>query len=433
MLDIKFGKEDDRLGYKILPKLTAQFPSVPVLVMSSVDRDIQSLGRCLEDGAVGFVAKDLIPEAFQKAVEQAISIARSHVILGQSPPLRELRRQAARLSPYDQIPVMIVGERGTGKERVARYIHHNGPRNHGPFIAVNCAGLTESLIEAELFGAEKGAYTGAFTTRIGYLEMANGGVILLDEIGNMPLATQATLLRVLQDKSFRRVGVSEREITVDFQVICATNVRQEELIRQGKLREDFYDRVAAVTIHTPPLRECKSDIPELANHFLRELGVQDRKELSVETLRAFNRYDWPGNMRELRRVVQEAIVLSETSTAIKPEHLPSNIRDITITGQSPINLAEEKTVTSLANDTSEWSRCRIISELRLAVEAKRQIQQYKGKLWKAEFMRVMYPDCKAANAKGFVDLVRRLTKGPWGLTKWHQCDEISSLIKKLCD
>ena len=155
LLDIKFGSEDDRLGYKILPLLSAQFPAIPVLIMSSVDRDIESLGRCLEDGAVGFVSKDQKPEAFQKAVDLALKMARSHVLLGQSPPLRELRRQAARLSPYDQIPVLIVGERGTGKDKVARYIHHAGPRAHGPFIAVNCAAIPEMLVEAELFGAER--------------------------------------------------------------------------------------------------------------------------------------------------------------------------------------------------------------------------------------------------------------------------------------
>ena len=261
LLDIKFGGEDDRLGYKILPLLTAQFPSIPVLIMSSVDRDVESLGRCLEDGAVGFITKNQNPDAFKTAVTQALAIARSHVLLGQSTLLRELRRQAARLSPYDQIPVLIVGERGTGKDKVARYIHHSGPRSHGPFVAVNCAAIPESLVEVELFGAEKGAYTGAVAIRIGYLERASGGVLFLDEIGNMAVAAQAKLLRVLQDRTFRRVGVSEYEITADIQLICATNIEPNTFIREGKLREDFYDRIAAVTIFTPPLRDCISDLP----------------------------------------------------------------------------------------------------------------------------------------------------------------------------
>lgn len=274
LLDIKFGNEDDRLGYKILALLTGQFPAVPVLIISSMDRDIESLGRCLEDGAIGFVTKDQKPEDFQKMVERVLAIARSHVLLGQCAPLRNLRRQAARLSPYDQIPVLIVGERGTGKDKVARYIHHSGPRSHGPFVALNCAAIPESLVEAELFGAEKGSYTGSVATRVGYLERAKGGVLFLDEIGNMVLAAQAKLLRVLQDRTYRRVGVSEEELTADVQLICATNVEPDVLIHEGKLREDFYDRVAAMTIATPALRDCISDLPELAKYFLRELGVE---------------------------------------------------------------------------------------------------------------------------------------------------------------
>ena len=433
LLDIKFGKDDEQLGYEILPALTAQFPSVPVLVMSSVDRDIESLGRCLEDGAVGFVTKDLKPDAFKRAIERAMAVARAHVLHGQSASLRELRRQAARLSPYDQIPVMIVGERGTGKERVARYIHHNGPRSSGPFVAVNCAGLAESLLEAELFGAEKGAYTGATVTRIGYLERANHGVLFLDEIGNMPMATQAKLLRALQDKSFRRVGVSEAELTSDFQVVCATNVEPTELIAKGRLREDFYDRIAAVTVRTPPLRECREDIPELVNHFLRELGLQKKKRLSSAVLRALSDYSWPGNVRELSRVLQQAVVFAENARVIEMVHLPDKYRPAAARAvKRAVENGSPETV-ALAGDPSGWPRERLLGELRLCVEAKYRIQRYKGKQWKAEFMRLMYPDCKAQNAKGFNDLIRRLTKGPWGLHNWTRDPSISALLNELQD
>jgi len=382
LLDIKFGSEDDRLGYKILPLLTAQFPAVPILVMSSVDRDIESLGRCLEDGAIGFVIKDQKPEDFQKTIEQALTIARSHVLLGQSAPLRELRRQAARLSPYDQIPVLIVGERGTGKDRVARYIHHSGPRGHGPFVAVNCAAMPESLIESELFGAEKGAYTGAITTRIGYLERAKAGVLFLDEIGNMALAMQAKLLRVLQDKTFRRVGVSEEELTVDIQLICATNIEPDLSIRDGKLREDFYDRIAAVTIRTPPLRACISDLPELANHFLYELGLKGKKKLSETALQAMKGYTWPGNMRELQRVIQEAVVRSEQTAEITLDHLPPAISKKV----QPLLASSNDVVlgiSQLSDDPTQWPRERLLNELRIAVAAKHRIQAYKGSQWKA--------------------------------------------------
>lgn len=430
LLDIKFGSEDDRLGYTILPLLTAQFPAIPVLVMSSVDRDVESLGRCLEDGAVGFVSKDQKPETFQKAIDQASKIARSHVLLGQSPPLRELRRQAARLSPYDQIPVLIVGERGTGKDKVARYIHHSGPRAHGPFVAVNCAAIPESLAEGELFGAEKGAYTSAVTTRLGYLQRAQGGVLFLDEIGNMALAAQAKLLRALQDRTYRRVGVSEEELTADIQLICATNVAPETLIHGGKLREDFYDRIAAVTITTPPLRDCLSDLPELASHFLRELALERKKRLSTPVLQAMMEHDWPGNMRELRRVIQEAVVRSEQSSEIALEHLPSAISNKSRHGRLSahgIGFGELQ----LPEDTAAWPQERLLAELKMAVAAKRRIQAYKGGQWKAEFMRLMYPGCKAANAKGFNDLVRRLTQGPWGDADWEKNPSLARFVKDL--
>ncbi|MEI6085051.1 MAG: sigma 54-interacting transcriptional regulator [Verrucomicrobiota bacterium] len=189
----------------------------------------------------------------------------------------------------------------------------------------NCAAIPESLIEAELFGAEKGAYTGAIATRIGYLERANGGVLFLDEIGNMALSAQAKLLRVLQDKTYRRVGVSEAEIMADIQLICATNVEPETLIREGKLREDFYDRIAAMPIFTPPLRDCISDLPELAKHFLRELGLEGKKRLSRPVLQAMKEYLWPGNIRELRRAIQEAVVRSEKTGEVTLDHLPPTI------------------------------------------------------------------------------------------------------------
>lgn len=430
LLDIKFGANDDRLGYKILPLLTSQFPSVPVLILSSVDRDIESLGRCLEDGAVGFISKSQTTDSFQKAIEQALAIAHSHVLLGQSGPLRELRRQAARLSPYDQIPVLIVGERGTGKDAVARYIHHSGPRNQGPFVAVNCAAIPETLIESELFGAEKGAYTGASTTRIGYLERARGGVLFLDEIGNMALSAQATLLRVLQDKKFRRVGVTEEELTADIQLICATNVEPAVLIREGRLKEDFYDRIAAVTIQTPPLRDCISDLPELAGHFLYELDLKEKKTISAEAMKALQGYSWPGNMRELKRTIQSAVVLSEQSGKITPAHLPSNVLKKNISNGYASN-GSNSIPSLLPDDPAQWARERLLVELRMAVAAKKRIQGYKGNLWKAEFMRQMYPECRAANAKGFNDLLRRLTKAPWGDPSFADDKEMRLLIEEL--
>jgi transcriptional regulator with PAS, ATPase and Fis domain len=347
----------------------------------------------------------------------------SHVLLGQSGPLRELRRQAARLSPYDQIPVLIVGERGTGKERVARYIHQNGPRRQGSFVAVNCAGVPEALFEAEFFGSEKGAYTGAHARRAGYLERAHGGTLFLDELGTLPQAMQAKLLRVLQDRSFSRLGSNGEELTSNFQLLSATNADPQRLVADGNLREDFLDRIAAVTIRTPPLRDCLGDLPLLANHFLHKL-VGDKKRFATSTLNALAQHEWPGNMRELQRVVQEAVVRSEGATVITVAHLPQRLG-----AKAPRKMRTAEIPP--AAEVRDWPRRRLITELEIAIEAKRRVQSYKGDQWKAEFMRLMYPHCKAQNAKGFSDLIKRLTQGPWGDPKAAEDAQLSRLLREL--
>ena len=428
LLDLRFGENDDRLGLDILGEIGKRYPGMPVLIISNVDRDVAVLGRCLEEGALGFVEKTAPSSVLKATVGRALEMAKSHVLIGNSPALRELRRQAARLSPYDQIPVLITGERGTGKERVARYIHHNGPRRAGPFVAVNCAAIPETLIEGEFFGSEKGAYTGATARRIGYFERANGGLLFLDEIGDMPLTTQAKLLRVLQDGTYRRIGSSEEELKANFQLVCATNVDPGELLAKARLREDFYDRIAALPVRTPPLRECREDITELAGHFLRQLGLASKKRLSREVLDMLAHFDWPGNVRQLQRVIQEAVVRSEDSDGIRPEHLPSFLRPASV---QPAEAHAMGSNLPLPDDPSDWPSARLLAEIKLALEAKRRVQGYKGKQWKAEFMRLMYPHCKAANAKGFDDLIRRLTKGPWGTLTRDDDEELKSRINQL--
>lgn len=430
LLDLCFGPEGDRLGLDILREATTRFPTIPVLILSSLNRDITALGRCLEEGAIGFVEKSATPKELREAVGRALNIACSHLLVGQSPGLRELRRQAARLSPYDQIPVLIVGERGTGKERVARYIHANGPRSAKPFIAVNCAAIPENLIEGEFFGAEKGAYTGATVQRTGFFERAHGGVLLLDEVGNMPLTTQAKLLRALQDGTYRRVGSSETELRADFQLICATNEDPAQLLEKGRLREDFYDRIAAITVRTPPLRECRADIPELASHFLRQLGLAETKRLSSALLERLLAYDWPGNVRQLQRAVQEAVVRSEDADQVLPDHLPDFLRPRSPVAP-PTDAPASPDSSILPEEPAAWPEARLRAELELALAAKRRVQAYKGGQWKAEFMRLMYPHCKAANAKGFDDLIKRLTQGPWGVPDSSANQNLAALIKQL--
>jgi len=424
LLDIRFGDEENETGFKILPHLREKHPSIPVLIMSSLDRDVKALAKCLENGATGFLKKDLVPDEFERSLLRSIEVSESHGILGSSQPFRELRRQAARLSPYDSVPVLITGERGTGKERVARYIHHNGPRSGGPFVAVNCSAIPDSLLEAELFGSERGAYTGSESLRKGYIERSNRGVLFLDEIGDMPISTQAKLLRVLQDHSFRRVGVTEKEIAVNFQVICATNVSPEVLISEERLREDFYDRIAAVTIHTPPLRDCIEDVPILVEHFLRQMGLDGKKRFTEDAIARLKKAQWPGNVRQLQRSVQEAIVFSEDSEIVYEEHLPERVKSHNkIQNDTPVDFEIEGRL--------DLQTQRLVAELRIAIAIKQHVQKYKGKQWKAEFMRLAYPECKAQNAKGFQDLIRRLTKGPWGDPNWESNQALAELVRKL--
>lgn len=430
LLDLQFGPRGQRLGLEILREINAYHPTVPVLILSSLDRDVTTLGLCLEDGAVGFVPKAASPKVLRESVERAIAIAGSHVLLGNSPAMRELRRQAARLSPYDQIPVLIRGERGTGKERVARHIHHNGTRCHGLLVAVNCAAIPETLIESELFGSDKGSFTGAVSQRIGLIERAHGGVLFLDEIGDLPRSVQAKLLRVLQDGTFRRVGDSNEELISDFHLICATNADLEKQLDEGTMRHDFHERIAAVTVQTPPLRACTGDIPELANHFLRQLGLEGKKVLDAEVLDVLSNFTWPGNVRQLQRVIQEAVVRSEDSVSITRQHLPEFVRQGE--RQQPANRESHPSAHGLLpSDPAVWARFRLRHELELILAAKEHIQSYKGQQWKAEFMRLMYPHCKAANAKGFSDLVKRLSQGPWGDPEWSKDSELKRLIDSL--
>jgi DNA-binding NtrC family response regulator len=234
--------------------------------------------------------------------------------------------RVVQIAPVDST-VLVTGESGTGKELVARGIHALSPRRHRPFIAVNVAALSETLLESELFGHEKGAFTGAIDARKGLFELADGGTIFLDEIGEMPLATQTKLLRVLEQREFHRVG-GERSIKVDVRIVAATNQDLRQLVAIGDFRRDLYFRLNVLSIELPPLRERKQDIPLLVEAFVRE--VSDRNDrafpgISPEAMELLIDYSWPGNIRELRNLVESMAVLSP-GRAIRPEDIPEDVR-----------------------------------------------------------------------------------------------------------
>ncbi len=266
----------------------------------------------------------------QKELERLRASARSngrlHELLGTSPAMQELFALAQKIAPCD-VNVLIMGETGTGKELLARAVHQMSARNARPLVAFSCANLPETLIEDELFGHEKGAFTGAWAMRRGRLETADNGTLFLDEIGDLSLGLQPKLLRVLQERSFERLG-SNTTINVNIRLICATNRNLAEMTQQGKFREDLYYRLNVVQLHLPSLRERQDDIPLLAQHFLLTSAQQFNKKakrFSHSAVHALEEYSWPGNVRELENAIQRAVVLSEGQT-VDIWQLPTAIR-----------------------------------------------------------------------------------------------------------
>ncbi len=260
-------------------------------------------------------------DSLQKEIRE---IYDSEAIIGESSGLAANMETIKKAAPTDST-ILILGETGTGKELLARAIHDHSLRKSGPFIPVHCASLTKSLMESELFGHEKGAFTGADQRRIGRFEGAKGGTIFLDEIGELSEEIQVKLLRVLQEREIFRVG-GNQSISVDVRLIAATHRNLEEMIRNGKFREDLFYRLNVISLKVPPLRERKEDIPLLANYFLKKYCLQSYKNLifSKETLEYLGRYDWPGNIRELQNTIERAVILGEGGT-IDPEDLNLNI------------------------------------------------------------------------------------------------------------
>jgi DNA-binding NtrC family response regulator len=344
LLDLRSGsaRSDYESGLRLMDEIR-ELPCHPPIVALCDEGNRQVIHDAIERGAYDTVTNPpnmmelrlVLRRAHRShATEQELtrlkasarSTGRLYDLLGASSPMQELFGLTQKIAPCD-VNVLITGETGTGKELLARAIHHMSPRSARPMVAFSCANLPESLIEDELFGHEKGAFTGALTLRRGRMEAADQSTLFLDEIGDLSLGLQPKLLRVLQERSFERLG-SNNTVNVNLRVICATNRNLTELVEQGKFREDLYYRLNVVQMHLPPLRDRGDDIPLLAQHFLENSAEQFKrkaKRFSQSAMQALEDYAWPGNVRELSNAVQRAVVLSE-GLSVEIWQLPAAMR-----------------------------------------------------------------------------------------------------------
>jgi DNA-binding NtrC family response regulator len=340
VVDIKMPGMD---GLEMLERVKEDDPDTTVVMMTAYG-SIDSAVHAMQLGAIDYVAKPFDPLKIGTLVKQIYKnelMQREHKLLkhqvevcgsygpmiGQSPAMLKLFELIEDVSSTDSV-VLISGESGTGKEVLARTIHEKSAQSNGLFVGVNFGAFTESLLESELFGYEKGAFTGATTSKKGLLEIASGGTFFLDEIGNASPKMQIDLLRVLQERKFRRVG-GLRDEEVDFRVLAATNRDLEKAIEEGSFRQDLYYRLNVVQIHIPPLRERREDIPALAKHFLEVLRVRLNKKTSLispEAMQCLVNYDWPGNVRELENAIERALVVGKRKR-IMPEDLPIVVQE----------------------------------------------------------------------------------------------------------
>lgn len=339
LMDIRMPEMD---GIAALKAMRAMEPRIPIILMTAY-AEVETAVEALRSGAFDYVIKPfdldeltlVIQRALQlQAMKQEIRSLHKALntswqwghILTNSPAMMDICKDTAKIA-LSQASVLISGESGTGKELIARAIHYNSCRANGPFIKINCAALPESLLESELFGHEKGAFTGAQTLRQGLFERAHQGTLLLDEIGEMPLILQAKLLRILQEREFERIG-GHQIIKVDIRIIAATNRDLQTMVQEGLFREDLFYRLNVIHLTLPPLRERREDIALLANHFLQKFSSENQRdiiEIDSAALSIISAWHWPGNIRELSNVIERAVVMS-TGAVIFTEDLPAQFR-----------------------------------------------------------------------------------------------------------
>jgi two-component system nitrogen regulation response regulator GlnG len=335
LLDLRLPDQSGLEVYQQIRKIDARIPVIFITLAKAADAAIEAM----KQGAHDYLFKPLDLRQLQRVVGEALVVARlmrkpvlvaeaspdqdpDGAMVGSCPAMQEVYKAIGRIAAQN-VPVLITGESGTGKELVARAVYQHGPRAKAPFLALNCAAIPENLLESELFGHEKGAFTSADRKRIGKFEQCHGGTLFLDEIGDMPLLLQAKVLRVLQDQVFERVGGNET-IQTDVRLLSATNQDLKAQAEAGKFRQDLYYRLGVFTIHLPPLRERGDDLPLLVRHYLRcfnqELGREVR-EIAPEALERLRSYSWPGNVRELQSVLKQAL-LQASGPVLLPAFLP---------------------------------------------------------------------------------------------------------------
>jgi len=338
LLDMKMPGMD---GLEVLRRIHALEPGILVIIITAFG-SVESAVSALKEGAFDYINKPIDPDELSHVVQRALEQRRLRSenvalkakleelsavphIVGESKEIQKVLELVRAVAPMDAT-VLIRGESGTGKELIAQAIHAQSPRRYFAIVPVNCGALTESLLESELFGHERGAFTGAQFRRKGRFEMADGGTLFLDEVGTLSPKTQVELLRVLESHEVTRLGAS-KPIKVDFRLVCATNQDLEQMVSEGKFRDDLYYRINVVTIHLPPLRERREDIPPLARHFLEKYSLQMNRpfrDIAPEAVDLLIRYPWPGNIRELANAMERALVVGKPPL-VRAEDLPVSL------------------------------------------------------------------------------------------------------------
>jgi DNA-binding NtrC family response regulator len=391
LLDIMLPGKD---GIEVLSSVRAIYPSIPIIILSGIGQ-IKTVVEAMKLGASDYLTKPFEEEALELAIENALEKQRlkeevktlkqqlAYVeqgnILTSSPQMLRIIDIARHVAGTD-VPVLILGESGVGKEVVASFIHEQSNRSDGPFVKVNCAALPHELLESELFGYERGAFTGAIRDKIGKFEQADKGTLLLDEIGEMSPHLQAKLLHVLQDAEFSRLG-GKKPVRVNVRVLAATNKKLKEAVLKGEFRNDLYFRLNVIKLEVPPLRERRDDIPLLCNHFLekyRERYQSPVQQFPKDLMETFLRYDWPGNVRQLENVVKRYLILpdADVSTELKaataeaPAPAPSGNVSLKEVAGHAAEMAEKEVVLRVLEETN-WNRKESARRLKISYKALR--------------------------------------------------------------